>query len=86
MTQGPAGDPVPRLATEVASLRREVAELAQKVGDVEGMRQNVDELSGGVADLAERLTRLISSPSLDCPAPAVLASGLARRARRTGVA
>jgi Domain of unknown function (DUF4913) len=65
MTRGAAGDPVAHLATEVASLRREVADLAQKVGDVEAMRQNVDELSGGVADLAERVTRLISSPSLD---------------------
>jgi hypothetical protein len=65
MTQGPAGDPVARLGAEVASLRREVADLSTKVGNIEGLRENVDGLTEGVADLASRVTRLVSSPSLD---------------------
>src|SRR5215217_3498486 len=56
MTPGRSGDPVAHLAADIASLRREVAALAEKVGDVEG-------LSEGVADLASRVTELLGSPS-----------------------
>jgi hypothetical protein len=62
---GPAGDPVARLAADVASLRREVAVLREQTGDVSKVRQELDELGEGVADLASRVSRLVSSPSMD---------------------
>jgi hypothetical protein len=65
VSAGAPGDPVARLATEVASLRRTVSDLTTKVGDVEQVRATVEELSEGVADLASRVTKLVSSPSLD---------------------
>jgi hypothetical protein len=69
MNPGPAGDPVARLATEVASLRRSVEELGTKVGAVDQLREDVESLGGGVTDLASRVSQLVTSPSLDRPRP-----------------
>jgi hypothetical protein len=39
---GPSGDPVARLAIEVASLRRAVSELGEKVDGVDELRREVE--------------------------------------------
>jgi X-X-X-Leu-X-X-Gly heptad repeat protein len=83
VNDGPPGDPVARLATEVASLRRGVTDLSTKVDDVEQLRANVDQLSEGVADLASRVSRLVSSPSLEAqPRPYWLAALQGERLER----
>jgi hypothetical protein len=83
VSTGPAGDPVARLAADVASLRREVAGLTEKVGDAEKLRENLDELAAGVADLASRVSRLVSAPSMDArPRPYWLPALEGERAER----
>jgi hypothetical protein len=80
---GPSGDPVARLAIEVASLRRAVSELGEKVDGVDELRREVEALGGGVADLASSVTRLVGTPSLDVrPRPYWLPSLKGERAER----
>jgi hypothetical protein len=79
----PPGDPVARLAIEVASLRRGVSELGDKVSGVEDLRRELEALGEGVADLAARVTRLVGSPSLDTkPRPYWLPSLQGERAEQ----